>query len=326
MFINHIKPHHLLVIQMKFIKKLLIPKKEIAILQLDELKCEVQINTITEAIGSDEISVVPHNFKTKNFIKQTICSFCNESLWRKGLSCKECNYVCHVKCELNVPPNCTKQKLPKSKRSYSTSASTPSSERVSTYIPSSVTTMNLPKSSSMVQSPKSTMRSSKNPFDDDDDDSDANPFSSSSDLNINLPVMVAVYDYTKQIDDEVNLRAGEEVTVIENDKGDGWIKVSCSSGTGLVPANYLEPVKNTNNNTSNYTTSNTNYRPSFLNNIKKAKVIYDYTGQMDEELTVTQDDIVTFIENSEPGWIKVKNERNGNIGLIPESYVEYIST
>ncbi|ORX84555.1 hypothetical protein BCR32DRAFT_291272 [Anaeromyces robustus] len=306
-------------------QKIIDTKKEIAVLQLEELKCEVQINAITEAIGSDEMLVVPHNFKSKNFIKQTVCSFCNESLWRKGLSCKECNYVCHIKCELNVPPNCTKQKLPKSKRSNSTSVSNPSSERSSTYIASSITTSNLPTSSSMMQSPRSPMKSGKNPFDDDDDDSDANPFSSSSDLNINLPVMVAAYDYTKQIDDEVDLHAGEEVTVIENDKGDGWIKVSCSSGTGLVPANYLEPVNNTNNATSNYTTT-TNYRTSFLNNIKKAKVIYDYTGQMDEELTVTQDDIVTFIENSEPGWIKVKNEKNGNIGLIPESYVEYIST
>ena len=79
-------------------------------------------------------------------------------------------------------------------------------------------------------------------------------------------------------------------------------QVSCSSGTGLVPANYLESISNI----PNYTTSN-NGHTSFLSNLKRAKVIYDYQSQVDEELTITQDDIVTFIENSDPGWIKVIN-------------------
>ncbi|ORX38107.1 hypothetical protein BCR36DRAFT_340225 [Piromyces finnis] len=310
-------------------QKVVDAKKEIALLQLEELKCEVQINAISEAIGGTEMEIIPHNFKNKNFIKQTVCSCCGESLWRKGLSCRECGYSCHLKCELNVPPNCTKQKLPKNKRA--TISSYPSSEKKSiSTIPTSVTVSQLSTYSSKSVQPTSK---TKNPFleddtDDDDDDvlDSANPFSSSSDLQIDLPTMIAAYDYTKQINDEVDLHAGEEVTIIEPDKGDGWIKVSCSSGTGLVPANYLVPSNSSDKKEGNYTTSNNDYSSPFMEVIKQAKVIYDYTGQMDEELTVTHNDIVTFIENSEPGWIKVKNETNGRIGLIPESYVEYIST
>jgi len=68
----------------------------------------------------------------------------------------------------------------------------------------------------------------------------------------------------------------------------------------------LEPSSNTTSNNYTTTTSNNNiFSSPFVDNLKQAKVIYDYTGQMDEELTVNQDDIVTFIENSEPGWIKV---------------------
>jgi len=312
-------------------QKIIDTKKEIALLQLEELKYEVQINTITEEIGSDGAASVPHNFKNKSFLKQTTCSFCGNPM-RKGLSCRECGYVCHIKCELNVPADCTKQKLPKNKRA-SIATSSINSEKIST-IPTSYTSASISTSysSQHVQSPLK----SRNPFLDDDDDDDDNtndqneynPFSSSSDLNINLKTMVAVYDYAKQIDDEVDLHAGEEVTIIEQDKGDGWVKVSCSSGTGLVPANYLEPSSNTNT-SKNYTTAvsnNKNFCSPFVDNIKQAKVIYDYVSQMDEELTVNQNDIVTFIENSEPGWIKVKNESNGKIGLIPESYVTYLST
>eukprot|EP00833_Pecoramyces_ruminatium_P011092 jgi/Orpsp1_1/1185124/evm.model.c7180000092424.1 len=267
------------------LQKYIDTKKEIALLQLEELKCEVQINAITEAIGCDQMSIVPHNFKNKKIINKAICSLCGESLWGKCLSCKECGYLCHTKCELNVPPNCTKVKLPKNKRGSV----------------NSVNSLPVNSNERNVTSPTSA----KNPFMDDDDDDDdcnnSNPFSSSSDINLSgLQTMVAIYDYTKQNADEINLRTGEEVTIIENDKGDGWVKVSCSSGTGLVPANYLEPVAN---NLPNYTTSSNNHT-SFLSNLKKAKVIYDYQGQVDEELTVTQDEIVTFIENSEPGWIK----------------------
>jgi len=304
------------------LQKFIDAKKEIALLHLEELKCEVQINAITEAIGSNQNSIVPHNFKNKKIINKSVCSLCGESLWGKCLSCRECGYICHTKCELNVPLNCTKVKLPKNKRNSVNSLPVNNVEKIST-LPTSHT-MNIPLSSSYISPPISA----KNPFLEDDDDdctNNSNPFTSSSDININdLQTMVAIYDYTKQNDDEIDIHEGEEVTVIESDNGDGWVKVSCSSGTGLVPASYLEPVGN-DNNTPNYTTS-TNTHTSFLSNLKKAKVIYDYTGQVDEELTVTQDEIVTFIENSDPGWIKVKNEVTGNIGLIPESYVEYIST
>lgn len=283
------------------LQKLTDAKKEIAHLQLEELKCEVQIKVITEAIGYDETSIVPHNFKNKKIINKTICSFCGESLWGKGLACRECGYLCHTKCELNVPPNCGKVKLPKNKRtsinSINSVSSVPASSNERISLPISHTIASFPTTSSSMKSPISA----KNPFleddDDDDDTNNVNPFSSSSDFNISsLLTMKAAYDYTKQNSDEVDLRAGEIVTIIEDDKGDGWAKVSCSSGTGLVPANYLESISNI----PNYTTSN-NGHTSFLSNLKRAKVIYDYQSQVDEELTITQDDIVTFIENSDPG-------------------------
>jgi len=110
-------------------QKIIDTKKEIALLQLEELKNEVQINAISEAIGSNEMAVVQHNFKSKNFIKQVSCSFCGETFRGKGLSCRECGYVCHPKCELNVPPDCTKQKLPKNKRATIAAFPTSSSEK-----------------------------------------------------------------------------------------------------------------------------------------------------------------------------------------------------
>ncbi|OUM60338.1 hypothetical protein PIROE2DRAFT_13921 [Piromyces sp. E2] len=196
-------------------QKIIDTKKEIALLQLEELKCEIQINAISEAIGSDEKTIVQHNFKLKNFIKQVSCSFCGESFRGKGLFCRECHYTCHPKCELNVPPDCTKQKLPKNKRATISSYPTLDKEPVAS-IPNSTTISGLSSySSQSIHSPSKT----KNPFledDDDDDDGDsANPFSSSSEINVNLPLMIAIYDYTKQISDEVDLHAGEEVTVIE---------------------------------------------------------------------------------------------------------------
>jgi hypothetical protein len=133
------------------LQKLIDVKKELSLLQLEELKCEIQINAIKEAIGHYEALIVPYMFKNKKIINKTVCSFCCETLWGKILICKECGYLCHPKCELNVPPNCSKVKLPKNKRGSSNSVrSVPavSCDRIS--LPISHTISAFPTSNSCV--------------------------------------------------------------------------------------------------------------------------------------------------------------------------------
>lgn len=57
---------------------------------------------------------------------------------------------------------------------------------------------------------------------------------------------VALYDYEKDEENEINLREGEQVSNV-TDLGDGWYSGTSSSGqTGLFPGNYVE-ITNTDN-------------------------------------------------------------------------------
>jgi hypothetical protein len=70
---------------------------------------EVEIATITSAMGDISVGMRNHAFENKTFKIPTNCDLCADRIWglsAKGLSCKECGYTCHVKCELKVPADC----------------------------------------------------------------------------------------------------------------------------------------------------------------------------------------------------------------------------
>jgi hypothetical protein len=70
---------------------------------------EVEIATITSAMGDISVGMRNHAFENKTFKIPTNCDLCADRIWglsAKGLSCTDCGYTCHVKCELKVPADC----------------------------------------------------------------------------------------------------------------------------------------------------------------------------------------------------------------------------
>ncbi|OLY81838.1 Actin cytoskeleton-regulatory complex protein sla1, partial [Smittium mucronatum] len=59
---------------------------------------------------------------------------------------------------------------------------------------------------------------------------------------------------------------------------------------------------------------------------KVCRAIYQYSAQDSEELTIYEDQLFFIIEETEPGWIKVKardpTDDNIPIGIVPTSYLE----
>ena len=51
----------------------------------------------------------------------------------------------------------------------------------------------------------------------------------------------ALYDYTKDKEDELTFSTGAIIYVIKKND-DGWYEGSCGSETGLFPGNYVEQV------------------------------------------------------------------------------------
>ena len=70
---------------------------------------EVEVSTILTAVGDVSAGAKTHTFKNQTFKIPTNCDLCGDRIWglsAKGLSCEECGFTCHTKCELKVPANC----------------------------------------------------------------------------------------------------------------------------------------------------------------------------------------------------------------------------
>ena len=74
-----------------------------------KVSAEVEMSTITSAVGHLSVGARSHNFKAQTFKMPTNCDLCGDRIWglsAKGFDCRDCGYTCHSKCELKVPADC----------------------------------------------------------------------------------------------------------------------------------------------------------------------------------------------------------------------------
>lgn len=226
----------------------LIIKKEAIQAQLDEIKSFMK--------EDDKLSATRHQFKSSSFTISSKCNVCNQFIWGLGKStgfqCEVCKYVCHAKCQMKANPICSMND-----------------------------------------------EQGKTEWKDKDDDELTRPLS----RNTELPpsdIVVALYDYNAQNEDELDLIKEQCYSIIEM-KEDGWIQVKDSNGNiGLVPSNYIN-------------TSNQNH----------VTALYDYNANSPDELTMKKGDAILVIEFGEDdGWLKGKVVSTGQAGLFPSNYVK----
>lgn len=120
-----------------------------------------------------------------------------------------------------------------------------------------------------------------------------------------LGIYVVLYDYTPQSEQELSLKEGDLLYVLEKSEDDDWWKAKKRTlftdedePEGLVPCNYIEEAKT----------------------IGKAKATYDYTRQTQEELSFTEDAILDVYDTQDPDWTLVGY--NGEYGFAPANYIE----
>ncbi|KAG9242078.1 actin cytoskeleton-regulatory complex protein sla1 [Calycina marina] len=120
-----------------------------------------------------------------------------------------------------------------------------------------------------------------------------------------LGVYKAIYDYVPQGESELQITEGDILYVLEKSTEDDWWKAKKkASGSdddepvGLIPSNYIEEAHPTH----------------------RARALYDYTRQTDEELSFTDGVNLEVFDDSDPDWILVG--LNGEYGFAPANYIE----
>ncbi|KAK4211723.1 hypothetical protein QBC37DRAFT_426290 [Rhypophila decipiens] len=120
-----------------------------------------------------------------------------------------------------------------------------------------------------------------------------------------LGVYKAVYDYAPQGEGELQITEGDILYVIEKSKDDDWWKAKKKASAedddepiGLIPNNYVEEAQP----------------------LGKARALYEYTRQTDEELSFPEDAQLSVFDTTDPDWILVGHD--GDYGFVPANYIE----
>jgi hypothetical protein len=119
-----------------------------------------------------------------------------------------------------------------------------------------------------------------------------------------IGVYRATYDYAPQDDNEIAITEGDLLFILEKGEDDWWkAKKKATSDQeeepeGLVPSNYVEEVKP----------------------LAKAKAVYEYTRQTDEELSFAEDAVMEVFDTTDDDWTLVG--LNGEYGFAPANYIE----
>ncbi|EWC44908.1 hypothetical protein DRE_00967 [Drechslerella stenobrocha 248] len=120
-----------------------------------------------------------------------------------------------------------------------------------------------------------------------------------------LGIYRAIYLYAPQTDEELALKEGDLLYVLEKSTDDAWWKAKKRAGPdddeepiGLIPNTYIEEVPP----------------------VGKLRASYDYQRQTEEELSFSEGDFLDVYDLSDPDWslVGLKNE----YGFAPANYLE----
>jgi len=133
-----------------------------------------------------------------------------------------------------------------------------------------------------------------------------------------------LYDYKAQADDELTVEEGNVVGVVRED--DDWATCTLNGKTGSVPLNYIEYTENEDTKEAKKApAAPTNHEHHVRQKqageeLRKARALYDYEAQADDELTIEEGDVLGVVEEG-GGWATVT--LNGKTGAVPLNYIEF---
>ena len=263
------------------------------------ITAEVEFSTITTAVGDVSVGANSHTFKNQTFKIPTNCDLCGDRIWglsAKGLSCEECGFTCHTKCELKVPADCPGELTKEQKKSIK-------SER---------------QAAAQAAAPRPSTSEGVNGA----GGGGGQPQLQRSDTMGSMNTLSSGYAASAQ-------RSVSGTTVRSSMAEDGATTTSpttaapstASSQAPSAPARrrIVAPPPTS---YVNSPTSSTNGEPE--DQQQRGKMLYPYQANGDGEITINEGQDFTLLEPDDgSGWIKIKPSSFGSSpGLVPASYAD----
>lgn len=144
-----------------------------------------------------------------------------------------------------------------------------------------------------------------------------------------LAICASKYNYSASRDDELDLKKGDQILVIEKEN-DGWWKGESNGKTGWFPNNYVEIIEIPPQSQTEYVLP-CDILPPHVNGgrmeqvLCKVQTLYPFTSQSSEELSFEKGIFLDVIEKpkNDPDWWKARTPQ-GQVGLVPRNYVQEV--
>lgn len=135
-------------------------------------------------------------------------------------------------------------------------------------------------------------------------------------------VVRAIYAYHTEDEGELDFDVGEMITIVaEND--DGWWKGELNGVTGLFPSNHIQEKDGTiPDGPADVVPGEAEYEEE--GEFDLCKVLYAYTAEEDDEISIQPGDVLTIEEEDDEGWYYGHRQSDNGYGKFPGNYVEVL--
>nr|XP_045736264.1 SH3 domain-containing protein 19 isoform X4 [Mirounga angustirostris] len=120
----------------------------------------------------------------------------------------------------------------------------------------------------------------------------------------------ALHSFTAETSDDLSFRRGDRILILEHVDSE-WCKGRLRDREGIFPAVFVRPCPGEAKSMSALALKG-----------KKAKALYDFHGENEDELSFKAGDIITELESVDDDWMS--GELMGKSGIFPKNYVQFL--
>ncbi|XP_034878805.1 SH3 domain-containing protein 19 isoform X4 [Mirounga leonina] len=120
----------------------------------------------------------------------------------------------------------------------------------------------------------------------------------------------ALHSFTAETSDDLSFRRGDRILILEHVDSE-WCKGRLRDREGIFPAVFVRPCP-----------AEAKSMSALALKGKKAKALYDFHGENEDELSFKAGDIITELESVDDDWMS--GELMGKSGIFPKNYVQFL--
>ncbi|OXB59155.1 hypothetical protein ASZ78_010754, partial [Callipepla squamata] len=131
----------------------------------------------------------------------------------------------------------------------------------------------------------------------------------------------ALHDFTAETKDDLSFRKGDCIQILEQVNSE-WYRGRLNEKEGIFPAVFVQTRSD--NSSSPYFAARVESSQSLEGKKRKARALYDFRGENEDELSFKAGDFITELESVDEDWMS--GEIQGRAGIFPKNFVQILKT